>query len=168
MLHNVPAGINTMARNVIINHPNAFNFELYRRALLRPAPEVGGQPTLGGMMVLSSEDEEAISWAFIGLGYALSAEAFAPASMVDRRDATYGGLDELRFLLEPEAMLGDAGGFAIEKGDVIYLLLGAGEGVAKVAYELVGVESTLNMAPYVSRYITNRRADLDVLPSVAD
>jgi len=167
MLTNIPVGINSMARNVIINHPNTFNCEVYRRTLQREGPEEGGMPTLGGMMVLNSEDESEINWSLVGLGFALSAEAFQPAGMVDRRDATFGGLEEFRFLIEPEQMLGNPGGFAINKHDVIYLLIGEGEMAAKIAHEIVDVESTVNVPPYVSRFITNRRADLDLMPGDA-
>ncbi|MGL6348882.1 MAG: hypothetical protein ACRC2U_03300 [Aeromonas sp.] len=164
MLNNVPMGINSMARNVIINHPNTFNCEVYRRTLQRTGPEEGGMPTLGGMMVLTNEDESEIEWELAGLGFALSAEAFQTSGMVDRRDATFGGLEEFRFLIEPEHRLGDPGGFAINKGDVIYLLIGAGDMAAKIAHEIVDIESTVNVPPYVSRFVTNRRADLDLMP----
>ncbi|WMC11748.1 hypothetical protein PU634_05115 [Oceanimonas pelagia] len=164
MLTNVPAGINSVARNVIINHPNTFNCEVYRRTVQRTGPEEGGMPTLGGMMVLTVEDEENIGWELVGLGFALSAEAFLPSSMVDRRDASYGGLDEFRFLVEPEHKLGDPGGFEVKKNDVIYLIVGQGDTAAKIAHEIVDVESTVNVPPFVPRFVTNRRADLDLMP----
>ena len=163
MLNRIPMGINAMARNVIINHPNAFNCEVYRKEVMRTDPEAGGAPTLGGMMVLSSDDESEVKWAFVGMGYSLPADMFQGASMMDRRDAALGE-EQHRFLIEPEEMIGNPGGFEIKKKDVIYLLLGEGESAAKVAYEIVDVEATVNVPPYVSRYITNRRADLDLMP----
>jgi len=160
MLINVPAGINAMARNVIINHPNAFNCHVYRRQVMRPDPQAGGAPTLGGMMVLSVDDEQDIEWAMVGMAYALPAEQFQPASMMDRRDTHNGSGEEFRFLLEPEDMIGEAGGFEIKKNDVFYLILGEGDAAPRLAYEIVDVETVVNVPPYVPRYVTNRRDDL--------
>ena len=159
MLSNVPSGINAMARNVIINHPNAYNCEVYRRRVGRTsADEAGGSP----MMVLSSEDEDDIRWELVGLGFALPGEQFQASSMMDRRDANNGYADELRFLIEPEEMIGDPGGFEVLKRDVIYVLLGEGENAPKVAYEIVDVEAAVNVPPFVTRYVVNRRDDLDI------
>lgn len=160
MLNNVPTGINAMARNVIINHPNTFNCEIYRRQVLRPDPQAGGAPTLGGMMVLSTDDEQDIEWALAGLGYALPAEQFQAAQMMDRRDAHNGEGEEFRFLIEPEEMVGNPGGFEIKNKDVLYLILGEGADAPRLAYEIVAVEAVVNVPPYVPRYVTNRRDDL--------
>lgn len=164
MLKNVPSGINAMARNVIINHPNTYNAEIYRRRIGRTsADEVGGTPTLGGMMVMTVEDEEDIRWELVGSGFALPGEQFQASPMMDRRDANNGYADELRFLIEPEEMIGDPGGFEVLKRDVIYLLLGVGENAPKLAYEVVDVESVVNVPPFVPRYVVNRRDDLDII-----
>lgn len=164
MLNNVPAGINAMARNVIINHPNAYNCEVYRRRVGRTsADEAGGAPTLGGMMTISSEDEEDIRWELAGLGFALPGETFQPSQMMDRRDANNGYADELRFLIEPEEKIGDPGGFEVLNRDVLYLLLGEGEDAPKIAYEIVEVEAVVNVPPFVPRYVVNRRDDLDII-----
>lgn len=160
MLINVPAGINAMARNVIMNHPNAFNCHVYRRQMMRQDPEVGGAPALGGMMVLSADDEQDIEWSMVGMGFALPAEQFQPASMMDRRDANTGSGDEFRFLIEPEEMIGNPGGFEIKKNDVFYIILGEGDAAPRLAYEIVDVETVVNVPPYVPRYVTNRRDDL--------
>ena len=163
MLTNVPRGLNATARHVIIHHPNAFNVEVYRRTVQRHEPLVGGLPTLGGMMVLNPEDEEDIRWELVGLGYALPAEQFAPAPFAGHNDATLGAGLELRFLIEPEAMIGDPGGFEVKKADVMYVLFGVGPQAPKLAYEIVGVEMLVNVAPFVTRYVCARRDDLDVL-----
>lgn len=163
MLNNVSTGINSIARNVIMNHPNAFNCEVYRRKNKRVAPEVGGAPTLGGMMVLSVDDESEIAWELVGLALALPADMFQPSSAMDRRDANNGFSTEYRFLIEPEEMLGNPGGFRIEKNDVFYIIMGVGATAAKIAHEIIDVEATLNVPPYVERFVTNRRDDLDLM-----
>jgi hypothetical protein len=163
MLTNVPQGIGAMARHVVIHHPNTYNAEVYRRVLRRAEPLVGGAPTLGGMMVVSPEDEEDIVWELVGLAYALPAESYAPAPFVDRGDTTLGAGLEMRFLVEPEAMIGDPGGFEIRKDDVLYLLFGTGPEAPKIAYEIVGTEVMVNVPPFVTRYIVARRDDLDII-----
>jgi len=35
-------------------------------------------------------------------------------------------------------------------------------GTVKVAFEVVGVEAVNNLAPYSTRYVCNKRADLDL------
>lgn len=164
MLNNVPTGINAMARNVIINHPNAYNCEVYRRRFGRAsADEAGDAPTLGGMTTISPEDEGDIRWELVGLGFALPGEVFQPSQMMDRRDANNGYADELRFLIEPEEKIGDPGGFEVLDRDVLYLLLGEGENAPKIAYEIVEVEAVVNVPPFVPRYVVNRRDDLDII-----
>lgn len=164
MLTNVPAGINRMARNVVMNHPNTFGCEVYRKTVTRTAPEtVDGNPTLGGLGVLDTMDEEQFEYAFLGNGYALPADGFSPSPMVDRRDANIGTGEEFRFLIEPEEPSGAPGWFDVRTHDVLYLLLGTGQTPPKLAYEVVGVETTSNIPPYTTRFITNRRNDLDLL-----
>lgn len=163
MLTNVPLGFNAIARNVIVHHPNAYNIEVYRRLVRRPDPQAGGLPTLGGMMVLTAEDEDDITWALVGLGYALPAEPFTAAPMMERRDAHNAGADELRFLIEPESPVGEPGGFLVEVADVLYLLFGVGPAAPRVAYEVTRVETAVSVPPFVLRYVVVRRDDLDLL-----
>lgn len=111
MLTNVPTAINSLARNVVINHPNAFNAVMVRKRVTRTAAtSVMGYPTLGGLGVISSEDEESIEWDLLGNAYALETEMFTPGMMMDRQDANNGGIDEFRFLIEPETMIGNGTG----------------------------------------------------------
>jgi uncharacterized membrane protein YuzA (DUF378 family) len=162
MLTNVPSAVNRMARNVVINHPNAFNCQVFRKTVTRAGDVVSGLPELGGLGVLSSEDEEQYTYAWVGNGYSLQVEAFQPALMMDRRDANNGLESEFKFLIEAEDAAGMPGAFEPKKFDVMYLLLGDGPNPAKVAFEIVGIEAMLNIPPYTSRYIANRRDDLHV------
>lgn len=162
MLHNVPAAVNRMARNVVINHPNSYNCQVFRKAVTRPGPISGGLPVLGGLGVLSSDDEEQFSYEWTGNGYALQVEAFEPSVMMDRGDANNGAGDAFKFLIESEEAAGLPGSFEAKKNDVIYLLLGDGSSPAKLAFEVVGIEAVLNIPPYTTRFIMNRRDDLHV------
>lgn len=162
MLTNVPAAVNRMARNVVINHPNTYNCQVFRKTVTRPGADAGGLPVLGGLGVLSSDDEEQFTYAWIGNGFALPVENFQPASMMDRGDANNDTGTEFKFLIEPEDAAGQLGSFTPDKNDVVYLLLGDGPSPAKLAFEIIGIEAVLNIPPYTTRFIVNRRDDLHV------
>lgn len=171
MLQNVPSAVNRLTRSVVINHPNTWEAQVFRKRVTRvstPAgePLVGGLPTLGGMGVLDADDEDNIEYIFLGNGYALQAESFAgPAPMMDRMDANNGGgVNEFRFLVEPEAQSGEPGHFDVRKGDVLYLVMGD---TVKLAFEIVTAETTTNIPPYTVRWVCNRRGDLDITDSSA-
>lgn len=154
MLSNVPEAINRMARNVIINHPNTCSCVCIRKVVNRVGAElVGGLPTLGGMAVMESYDEENISWTPLGNGYAMRTEAFEPSIMMNAEDANNGTNDETRFLVVAE----NDGEFTLEMEDAFYLIMGP----VRLAYEIVLVETTSNIPPYTQRYVCNRRNDLD-------
>lgn len=161
MLNNIPKGLNAITRNVVIRHPNTFNCEFYRRTVNRLEPVEGERQTMGGMMVLSVEDEPEINWEFIGTGYALVADLFQPSVMMDRGDANNGFAEEFKFLIESEKEIID-GGFEPKKNDIFYVVLGDIQDIdaPRVAYEIVAVETTVNVPPYVPRYICNKRDDL--------
>lgn len=163
MLNNVPIQINRLARNVVINHPNTFNCQVFRKTVTRTEPEsVGGLPTLGGLGELNANDEEDFTYTWIGNGYAMPAEQFSASGMMDRGDANNGSANEMRFLIEPEEAPGTPGTFTPKKDDVMYLLLGPEVGAAKLAYEIVDIETTSNIPPFTQRYVANRRDDLHV------
>jgi len=143
MLTNVPAAINRMARNVVMNHPNAWNCQVFRKVYKRTAPQtVAGAPTLGG-------DFE---YKHLGNGYALRAEGFAPAPMVKRGDAHINSGEGMLFLVEPEEPAGHPDWFDLRNHDVMYIWLGVDPSCAKLAFECV----------YTTRYIMNRRDDLHI------
>jgi len=164
MLNAVPASINRLARNVVLNHPNTFNCKVFRETVERvEAGTIGGLPTMGGLGVLDAEDEEKIKHEFIGNGFALPAEGFAPSPMMGKGDANLGPAEEFRFLIEPEeGASGMPGWFEVRKHDVIYLVLGTGRVQPMIAFEVVGTETTTNIPPFTTRYICNRRDDLAV------
>lgn len=160
MLTNVPTGINRMARNIVINHPNSFECQMYRKSVDRANESVvSGMPTIGGLGVISAEDEENISYDLLGNGYALQAEPFSPSSIMERQDANNGFANEFRFLIEPEQPTGAVGSFMIKKGDVMLIVISDD---VRLAYEVVDTETVMNISPFAMRYVTNRRGDLDL------
>lgn len=163
MLNAVPSSINSLTRNVVLHHPNTFNCKVFREVVERTAPAtIGGLPTLGGLGVLDPEDEDQIGHQFLGNGFALPAEGFAPSPMIGAGDANYGPANEFRFLIEPEEPSGHPEWFDVRKHDVIYLILGAGSPPPMIAFEVVGSETTTNIPPFTTRFICNRRDDLGV------
>ncbi len=163
MLHNVPVQISRCNRMTIINHPNTFSCQVWRREVLRKADdEFAGKPTFGGIGVIDSGDEENFRYYFLGNGFLFPAEPFQPAKMNDAGDANVGASNEFLFAIFSEAQSSEEGYFEPQNHDVVYVLLGERPNEAKLAYEVVEVETTVNIAPFVTRYRCNRRADMDV------
>jgi len=163
MLTNVSIGIKRMARNVVMNHPNSWNCQVFRKVVKRTAPEtVAGAPTMGGLAVLDSMDEEDYEYVHLGNGYALRAEGFAPAPMTKRGDANIGSGEGMLFLVEPKEPSGHPDSFDLRNHDVMLIWLGTAPDCAKLAFEVVGIETTSDIPPYTTRYIMNRRDDLHI------
>jgi hypothetical protein len=160
MLNNVPEAVNRMTRNIVIHHPNSYNAIVFRKRVLRPADNaIGGLPTLGGLAVISADDEEDVTWDLLGNAYAMKVDPYGPGTMMDRQDANDGGVQEFRFLIEPEIQDGLPGGFAVKKNDVMYLVLGD----VRLAFEIVAIETTSDISPYTQRYVGNVRNDLNMV-----
>lgn len=163
-LYNVADAVNQYARITVLNHPNSWAGFVLRKKVNRTADDMaGGLPTLGGLAVLSSEDEEDISYDHVGNVTVLRVDSFQGSSMLDRRDESYGGLSEYRFMIESEAALGEEEYFKPKKRDVFYILLGTDMDTSpKAAYEIIDIETTTDIPPFVQRYVCNRRAELDL------
>lgn len=163
MLKSVPNTVNRFTRNVVMNHPNSFNIQIYRKHVTRRSEgEMAGKPTLGGIGVIDSGDEIDYEFEYMGNGFALPAEPFQPGAMVDHKDTHVGEGTDFRFLIELEQQNEGDKYFQIRNHDVMYILLGDDEAEAKVAFEIVSMETTSNIPPYSTRYVCNRRDDLHV------
>lgn len=163
MLEKVSLGISAMTRNVVIHHPNCFNCLVYKQQITRKGQdEFSDIPTLGGLGVLDEDDEVEYEYAYAGDGYALPVEQFEPSPMMDHNDANLGPLDEFRFIIFPAAQSGEEGFFEVSTHDIVMLLLGMEEDSPKLAFEVVGRETTTNIPPYNIRFICNRRDDLHI------
>lgn len=161
MLNNVPMALKRMARNVVVNHPNTLSCKVFRKRVVRTASgEMGGLPTLGGLGVLDSGDEDDIEWDFVGNGYAMRAEPFGGGTMMDRQDAAHANGGSSTFMIEPEAAPGTPEHFTVQNHDVFYLLLGD---AVKLAFEVVRIEPVVDIPPYGMRYVVNRRDELDLV-----
>lgn len=168
MLNQVPIQIGRMVRNVVLNHPNSMEIQMWRKVILRKdTGEVARKPTMGGLGVLDSDDEDDIDWEYIGTGRAVRAEIFQPSGMVDRNDANIGFSDEALFLIEPVAKSGEEEFFDVRTHDVMKVIIRIPptyEDYATIAYEVTGRETTTDVPPYNLRYKCTRRDDLSFAP----
>lgn len=160
-------------RLIVLRHPNRVSCQVLRKVLQREAPtEMGGIPTLGGLGVLESDDEDQFEYLFVGNGVALPAgDDPRVSSLMGHRDAASGEGAEFRFMIEPEEPADPmvAPGFAppggapdpiLKKSDVVYLVFMTG---VRLAYEVVDIESTSGLHPFAPRYVLIRRDHLDIV-----
>lgn len=164
MLHNVSIAKQALCRNVVLNHPNSMNVEVYRLKVTRKDSGMyAGDPTLGGAGSLDESDEDEYEYVRMGYGYALAAENFAPAPMVDLNDANIGSKNEFRYLIECEAQSGEDDWFDIHSHDLVFFLLGDDpDTCAKLAFEVTGRDTNTNIPPYNIVYTLQRRDELHV------
>lgn len=167
MLHSVPIAINRLTKNVLRNHPNSFQIELYRKEWTRKSTgEAYNRPTLGAAGVLDTDDEDEFKINYIGEGYALNAAGFQGVGMHDTNEADVNG-GEQRFIIVPEADSGAEGYFEVKSHDLFAILL-YGEDLekepARIFYEVVGRETTTDIPPYNIRYVCNLAPDLAMTP----
>lgn len=168
MLNKVPQHINRAARTVVLRHPNAWPAFVYRKAVTRtntPSEEMGGAQTLGGMGVLSSEDEDEVTWSELGYAAVLVAEPYQGGRLSDRDDAIDATAAEFLVLIEPVAEPGSEGYFTVKQHDVTYILIGEG---VKIAFEVIRIEGNVSIPPYTRRYVLNKRDDLSFVEAFQD
>lgn len=165
MLCNVSSSINRLTRNIVINHPNSWRCQLFRK---HTQTYNTGESTIGGLGVLSNEDADDVEYDYLGDGYALKAEVFNPAAqLVNNYDANIGedGKQQYLFLIEPEATSGDVQHFQIRERDIMMLVIhenAVNNSMIKLAYEIVGIETTTDIPPFCVRYICNKRSEADI------
>jgi len=157
----IPVAMNAALRNVLLHHPHTFHCEIYRKIILRESEKmVAGLPTLGGLGVLDSMDEEDFDYVFVGMGFALPISGFAPVSLVQNDDAALEAENNVCFVIEPEAEPDQPDYFSIKRHDVMYLRLNNDLNPPKLAWEIVSRQSLGNMGGFTRRFICARRDHL--------
>ena len=161
MQHQVTEQISKANRLVVLKHPNSFDCTISRKIVSRVSgSSLGSMPTLGGLGVLSSEDESEVSWETIGRGKLLFSDSHVPSPHDDRSETiNYGDIGYLALI---EHLADDEYPDLIQpkKSDVIYIILLAG---AAVAYEVTGVQADVSVPPYTRRYELQKRDELNYL-----
>ena len=166
MLNQVPEHQNKAARTVTLKHPNSYDAVLYRKELLRQSEdEVGGIPTLGGLGILSTEDEPEVDWHELGDAKVLFADAYMASGMNDLQDnVNYEGVGfyaRIESIEKPD----NADFFSPKKNDIVYLVIGAS---VAVAYQITGISGVTGIPPYTQRYELQKRDDLMFIPSLKE
>lgn len=162
MLNQVPRDVNKAARQVTLKHPNSMDIALFRKVVERTAPtQIGGLPTLGGLGVLTPEDESEVDWTDLGYGKMLIVERFQPSEAVNRGDAIDLSYPELLALIQPVEEPSTPGSFTVQRYDVAYVFFGDD---VKIAYEVARIEGDVLINPYAVKYVLQKR---DMLSYIA-
>lgn len=160
MINSVPVAIQNAARTVTLKHPNSQDCLVYRKVLNRTAPDgstEGGLPTLGGLGVLTPEDEESFEYQPLGEGKVLITSHFeGTLDMTDRGDGVVPDTQLLEALIESV----DVPGFTVKKFDLVAVMPGGG---IVIGYEVVGITGSVGIYPYAEKWILAPRDELSDL-----
>lgn len=158
MLTNVPSAISRAGRLVTLRHPNAMDCSVWRKHLRRqpesPDAQLGSVPDVGGLGVLDGEDEADFEYRPVGDAKILFAGIWQGEG-ANWNDADTG----LNYSQPPmEAMIEfvDETDDYVRKPDRISVEPGGG---VVLIYEVLGENSSVNIPPYVRRYILAARSD---------
>lgn len=156
-------GRTRLHRKNVLLHPFAFSGVVLRKKVERDSNGmIGGLPTFGGLAVLDSEDEEKISYDYVGNVKVIEKDQFIGSAMVDLKDTLLGPVDTIAFLIEPDTDSHEES-FDLKTHDVIYLIFGEDIKTAtKKAYEIIRIEGAYNIGPTIAIYQCNRRSDMDL------
>ncbi len=171
MLSVVPTTINASRRLVVLRHPNAMECEVWRKQVSRteltggaPNDTLGGLPTMGGLGMLSGEDESDVTWTQVGDAKILFGGVFQGTSEVDADNGlvpVQQGDAQIECILAPNA----DGFFVTERNDLVMVLPGGG---IVLPYEVVDEVGSINIPPYTRKYILNARDDLSYIPGISE
>jgi hypothetical protein len=171
VLTQVPQAVNHQTRMVTLYHPNAMDCTVWRKQVKRVevnpdtgAPSVDiGAPTLGGLGVLRSEDEDNYEYVELGAGKCLFCGQYQPND-VNERDDNLVQANAQEAQVEAIASAGAAGHFVVDTNDLVQVSMGLG---AVMAFEVVTVTGSVNIPPYNRKLVLNPRDDLHSLEPFA-
>lgn len=164
MLTNVPTQLRVAARQMVMRHPNSMDCAVYRKVVMRTAGagagDVGGLPTMGGMAVLDNEDEPQVDYVPLGEGKLLFGGIYERTKLMDRRDAADQQASS-EALVEPLIL----GAFEVKDSDLVMAMPGGG---VVIPYEVVEVLNTVNIPPFLPKYMLAPQGDLLFDPDIAE
>lgn len=160
MLNAVAVQINRANRQRTLRDPNALDCVLFTKKVERVSESASydGAPTLGGLGLLTDEDEVNYSWVEVGDARIHFAQGYAAplgntSDDGSRLDYADGVLEaSIESILEP-----DAPGY-VQPGKRMLVAVLIGGGVI-INYEIVDVTGAVNIPPYTRKYLLNPRAD---------
>lgn len=165
MLTKVPATINKSARLVTLRHPNAMDCEVFRKQVTRVdtpvADDYAGLPTLGGLGVISSDDEVEFEYIDIGEARVVFLGGFQAqlGNTMDNDTGLAYADAPIEALMECVADPSAPEFFVLDKNDMVTVY--PVPGVA-IVYEVAGVTGNVNIPPYTRKYLLQPRSDMNV------
>lgn len=158
MITAIPQRVAQASRQVTLKHPNALHCFVFRKKVVRQGNAgPGGLPTLGGMGVLSSEDEPEFEYVKLGEARILITSHFEPSSLSDSENFPLP-VSVAEAQIEPL----DVTAFDVQKNDLVAATPGGG---VLIAFEVVDMPSTVNIYPYTRKFVVSPRDDLhDLAP----
>lgn len=158
MIKGAPLNIMKAARQVTLRHPNSIEARVWRRVLLRTGSEsMGGIPTLGGVGVIDSDDEDDTDYDPVGECMVQLLERYEPSGFNDRETTVDMQYPQTLALIECIKEPDDVDYFIAEKRDVVILDIGIG---IQIGFEVVDMVSDVNISPYTRKYVLNKRDEL--------
>jgi len=158
MLSNIPNAMQKMARSVVINHPQALEGNFYRKIYNRSAPKGSENlPTIGGLGLLHGMDEVDFSLECLGAAAICPVDVFTPSGITHNLDFAVTENAELRFLIEPLTL----NAFNPLENDIFLIEFNNGQTEFSFCYEILSLETVVNIPPYAVRYVCNRAPHFD-------
>lgn len=160
MLNTVAVAISKANRQRTLREPNSIDCVLFTKQVSRASDSASydGYPTLGGLGVMTDEDEVEYEWV-----EACDARiAFSPGYQAPLGNTSDDGsrLDYqdgiIEASIEPINEPGTPGYVEPDKRMLVAVLVGGG---VIVNFEIVGVTGTVNIPPYTRKYLLNPRPD---------
>jgi hypothetical protein len=149
--------INEAADAVTLKHPFALDCTIYRKVVKRAADStMGGAPTLGGLGVLSPDDEDQYEYEEVGEAKLLITDRFE--GDIDTTDREDGYVPPA--MQQANIVATSLPKFAIEKYDVAAAMPGGG---VVVAFEILRLPTTTSIYPYTTKFVIAPRDDLHTL-----
>lgn len=161
MLTTVPAAIARAGRAVTLRHRNSMHCTVWRKRLLRepdgPDASLGSVPNIGGLGVLDGEDEADYEYEVVGDAKILFTGIWQ-GDGANWNDADTGP----NYNQAPVEALIE---FVVETADYVrkpdQIMVEPGGGIV-LPFEVIGESSSVNIPPYVRRFILAARSDATV------
>ncbi len=168
MLSNVAIAVSRADRQRTLREPNALDCVLFNKQVTRTSEGASydGYPTMGGLGVMTDEDEVSYEWVEAGDARICFSQGYAAplgntsddGQRLDYADGVLAA--SIATILEP----GAPGYVQPDKRMLVAVLVGGG---VIINYEIVGVTGEINIPPYTRKYLLNPRPDEEASASAA-
>ena len=153
------------ATTVALKHPNSMEATVYRKVFKRTNATdetMGGLQTLGGLGVLTPEDEDEYEYQEIGEAKMLVVSRFdGEIDTTDREDSTVPGTEMQEAIIASVAYPP----FEVKKYDLVAAMPGGG---VVIAFEILKLPTTIAIFPFTTKYVIAPRDDLHSLTPWAE